>query len=146
MDRLPFTGIQNIDKGDIKLDGYIQVLPGEDHEAITSIKGLINVHDDRNFTHDFRGKLIHLLIDELPKIEIYTQKNMGDELFYAFKNPTLELNNKKIIYPGIWCYLTPENRNAVAHLLVPPNSRRASLEFSFGEESKKLLDCLGLLG
>jgi hypothetical protein len=141
MDRLNFTGIQNTDKGDTKVKGYIQILPKED-EFRFKIRGLISIYGRKNLNYNFTGSITQLLLDMPPQTTLFTSGNLGEKLYYKFEDS--KFVSDKLIYSGIWCYLTPENINAIARLFPPKASKEVSLEFVLKKEDRLLLKKIGI--
>jgi hypothetical protein len=128
MDRLEFKGIQNTHKGDVYLEGYIQILPKEEEFQIP-VKGLITINDGRNFTHDFTGSITQLIMSAPAKMTLYTKGNIGEKLYYRFEKT--KFSSGKVTYSGIWCPLNQETMTVLVKMpiAIPENSKYAELEF-----------------
>ena len=143
MTRIDFKGSQESERGGrCHIKGYFNLLPEKD-EFKVKLKGRMTVYDGRDLTHDFDGSISQLSMVFLPKIDFFTNGNLGEKLLYRFE--TAKFGGGRIVYSGRWC----PAEELTLHTFVsdmPDGSKYAELEFSLRNLSdENIFKEIGLL-
>ena len=129
--RCDFTGSQDTDNGKIVIDGYIDILSKTD-EIHTDVRGILNVHDSKNRSHEFTGNFTQLLLGYFPKLALYTDNGLGEKFYYEFDDA--EVHGRTMKYNGFYCPLIKENIARLASLLKPEHPKDVSIELILENE------------
>jgi hypothetical protein len=135
--KLKFEGHQYIEKGKVKLGGYMDILEkinGENSRVPVLVK--MTMLGKKGSTYDALGSISQPLPGQ-PSIEFYANLGEGKQMYYHLER--YKLSQNKLIYFGKCCDITPDNLQVMAKSEMPKTAKRVSLEFLLETEKDRLL-------